>query len=62
MVKEDKQITEEIIRTAKLLKEQVDKLCSRGACMWCPLDNIEDCKNYIQLSKMEYHKELDQFN
>ncbi|MCD3321135.1 hypothetical protein G8V07_12530 [Clostridium botulinum D/C] len=61
MVKSDKPKVEDVIKIAKLLRKKVSILCRRGACEWCPLDNIEDCNNYIQLSQMKYHKDLDQY-
>lgn len=53
MTSEEIVITNTIIDLAKQLKVEVDKLCTRGACCWCPLDVIEDCKNYIELSELK---------
>lgn len=62
MVESDKPKVEAIIKIEKQLRKKVGILCRRVACEWCPLNNIEDCNNYIQLSEMKYHKDLDQYH
>lgn len=61
MIESDRKKIEEIIKTAKELKNKVDEFCKKGACEWCPLDKIEDCNNYNQLVTMKYNEKLDIF-
>jgi len=59
---EDMKIVEDIIKIAQTLTKKVDVLCQRGACSLCPLDNIRNCNDYIQLSNTKYDKEMNRYH